>query len=264
MEEAVSDLPVQLTAEEMAELSALADGSLPPERRAEVEAQVAASPELQTLLERQRLAVRAMQTLGEEEVPRSLQANVDARRRALGERGRRGRRLLPRIALAGAAAVTVAVVLAVVLGGGPAGPTVADAARLATQPPTAPAPAPAGSAGTRLALGVQGVVFPDYARADGWRALGVRRGRVDGRDATVVVYGKDGRRLGYVIVGGDALERPAEGRTTVVDGVEYEALRLNGRRAVTWHRGGHTCVLLGEATHAELLRLASWPLTRAR
>jgi anti-sigma factor RsiW len=264
MEEAVSDLPVQLTAEEMAELSALADGSLPPERRAEVEAQVAASPELQTLLERQRLAVRAMQTLGEEEVPRSLQANVDARRRALGERGRRGRRLLPRIALAGAAAVTVAVVLAVVLGGGPAGPTVADAARLATQPPTAPAPAPAGSAGTRLALGVQGVVFPDYARAYGWRALGVRRGRVDGRDATVVVYGKDGRRLGYVIVGGDALERPTEGRTTVVDGVEYEALRLNGRRAVTWHRGGHTCVLLGEATHAELLRLASWPLTRAR
>jgi anti-sigma factor RsiW len=38
----------------MAELSALADGTLPADRRAEVEARVAASPELQELVERQR------------------------------------------------------------------------------------------------------------------------------------------------------------------------------------------------------------------
>jgi hypothetical protein len=38
-------------------------------------------------------------------------------------------------------------------------------------------------------------------------------------------------------------------------------LRVNGRRAVTWRRGGHTCVLIGKTTNAELLKLASWPLT---
>lgn len=264
MEGAVSDLPAQLTAEEMLELSALADGTLPPERRAELEARIAASPELQEALERQRVAVRAVRTLAEEPVPASLQAEVEARRRALGERKRRGRRLLPRIGLAGAVAVTATIVLVVVLGGGPGGPTVADAARLATQTPAAPAPPSAGPAGTRLALGVEGVAFPDFAEAYGWRALGVRQGRLDGRDATVVVYGKDGRRLGYAIVAGDALERPRQGRTTVVAGVEYQTLQLNGRLAVTWRRGGHTCVLIGAATRPELLRLASWPLTPAR
>ena len=57
----------------MAELSALADGTLPAERRGEVEARVAASPELRELLERQRQALLAAQTLTAEEVPGSLQ-----------------------------------------------------------------------------------------------------------------------------------------------------------------------------------------------
>jgi anti-sigma factor RsiW len=51
----------------MAELSALADGTLPADRRAEVEARVAASPELQELVERQRQAVLAAQRLTSEE-----------------------------------------------------------------------------------------------------------------------------------------------------------------------------------------------------
>src|SRR5207249_948766 len=128
----------------MAELCALADGTLPAERRAEVEARVAASPELKELLERQRRAVLATQTVAAEEVPGPLRAAVEARRRALGTTRRRSRRLVPRFALAGAAAVTAAVVAAVVLSGGPGAPRVADAAQLAVQAPTEPAPPPQG------------------------------------------------------------------------------------------------------------------------
>lgn len=248
----------------MAELCALADGTLPAERRAEVEARVAASPELQELLERQRRTVLAAQTLAAEEVPESLRAAVEARRHALGSARGRGRRLAPRFVLAGAAAVAAAVVAAIVLSGGPGAPTVADAARLATQAPTGAAPAPVGESGTRLAIAVQNVAFPDFARAYGWRALGVRRGRVDGRDATVVFYGKDGRRLGYVIVAGAGLSRPSRARATVIRRVEYQTLRLSDRLAVTWRRGGHTCVLIGDATRAELVKLASWPLSPPR
>jgi hypothetical protein len=42
-------------------------------------------------------------------------------------------------------------------------------------------------------------------------------------------------------------------------GVQYQTLRIDGRLAVTWRRGGHTCVLIGDAPRAELVTLASWP-----
>jgi len=248
----------RLSSEEMAELCALADGTLPADRRDEVEARVAASPELQEVVERQRRAVLAVRALAEEDVPGSLQAAVGARA------GRRPRRLVPRLAVAGAAAVAAAVVAAVVLTGGPGAPTVADAARLGTQPATEPAPSPAGAAGTKLAVAVDGVPFPNLTRFAGWRAVGVRHGRIGDRDATVVVYRKDGRRLGYVIVAGAGLVRPSAAQATVIRRVEYQTLRLSGRLAVTWRRGGRTCVLLGQATPRELLRLASWPLTPPR
>jgi hypothetical protein len=103
-------------------------------------------------------------------------------------------------------------------------------------------------------------VFPNFARWARWRAQGVRRGKLVGRDATVVYYAKGGRRIAYVIVAGSALHQPAGGQATTRHGVEYRTLRLNGRLAVTWPRGGHTCVLVGDATSAELVKLASWPL----
>jgi anti-sigma factor RsiW len=252
-----------LSTQELADLCALADGTLPADRRDEVEARVAGSPELQELLEKQRRAVQATRLLAADDVPASLQTGVEERRRALGS-SRSGRRLVPRLALAGAAAVAAVVVAAVVLNGGPGAPTVADAARLATQPPTGPAPAPAGTAGTRLAIALEGISFPDFARLYGWTALGVRYGRVDGRDATVVVYGKGQRRLGYAIVAGAVLSPPADGEAAVIDGVEYQTLRLNDLLVVTWRRGGHTCVLIGQAPRAELLKLASWPLNSPR
>jgi len=242
----------------MADLSALADGSLPADRRAEVESRIAASPELQDVLARQRRAVLATQALAADEVPASLRAAVE------GRRGARGRGLVPRFVLAAAAAVAAAVVAAVVLSGGPGAPTVADAAQLATQAPTAAAPPAAGTAGTKLALAVDGVPFPDLVRFAGWSAVGARQQRLGGRDATVVFYRKDGRRIGYVIVAGAGLDRPSGARATVIRGVEYQALSFDGRLGVTWRRSGHTCVLLGAASRSELLRIASWPLTPPR
>jgi len=252
-------MAAQLSSEELAELCALADGSLPAERRAEVEARVAASPELRELVDRQRRGMLAAQTLSSVEVPASLQSAVDAEGRKAGERGRRPG-LVPRLALAGAAVALAVLVAAVVLTRGPGAPTVADAARLATKPPTAPAPARAGTSRTRLAIGVEGVAFPDFTRY-GWQAIGVRRGQIDGRAATVVVYGKDGRRLAYVIVGGEGLSRPSAAQATDIGRVQYQTLRVNDRLAVTWRRGGHTCVLIGQALRPELLKLASWPLS---
>ncbi len=254
-------MSARLSSEEMADLCALADGSLPASRRAAVEARLAASPELRELYARQRRAVLAAQALAADDVPESLQASVATRRPALGAGRRRARRLAPRVAVA-AAALAAAVVAAIVLSGGPGAPTIADAARLATLAPTEPAPPAQGT--TRLAVAVEGVAFPNFEPWSGWRALGVRRSRIDGRAAITVVYGKDGRRLGYVIVAGRGLARPSDGSTTVIRGEPYQTVRVSGRLALTWRRGGHTCVLLGQATRAELLELASWPLTPRR
>jgi anti-sigma factor RsiW len=96
---------------EVAELAALADGSLEPERRAALEARVAASPELADRLAEQRQAVTLMRSVAAEvEAPASLRARVDAARRPRGG-------LMPRrLVLAGAvatAALAVAVGLAV-------------------------------------------------------------------------------------------------------------------------------------------------------
>jgi anti-sigma-K factor RskA len=98
--------------EQLAELAALADGSLAPERRAELEAQIAESPELAELLAEQERAVGfARSAASEVEAPAGLRARVDARRRARRVPGWR------RPVLIGvAAAATVVVAVAVGLG----------------------------------------------------------------------------------------------------------------------------------------------------
>jgi anti-sigma factor RsiW len=252
----MSDAVSRLSEAEMADLCALADGTLPVERRGPVEARVAASPELQELLERQRRAVAAAQGLASEPVPASLRDAVEGRRRARSARRARPPWLVTRLAMAGALAVAIAIVASVVLTGGPGTPTVAEAARFAAEPPSGPAPR-AGDDGTKLAVEVEGVVFPDLLQSYGWRAVGVRRGDVDGRDATTVFYEKGGRRLAYVVVAGSGLPRPTAESTTR-EGVRYQTLRVDERLVVTWRRLGHTCVLVGEAPRSELLALASW------
>jgi anti-sigma factor RsiW len=246
----------QLSARELAELAALADCTLPPERRGPLEARVAASPELRELLERQRRAVAATRAAATEPAPTSLRTSVE---RTIGrDSGRRRSRLVPGLAFGGAVAAATAIVLALVLTGAPSGPTVADAARLATSPATGPAPARLDDSRSKLAERVDGVVFPDLTRAYGWRPVGVRRDEVDGRAATAVYYEKGGRRIGYVILAGSALPAPSRAQVVNQRGVRYDALDVDGSPAVTWQRLGHTCVLTGATSRSELLTLASW------
>jgi anti-sigma factor RsiW len=247
----------KLSSKEMAELAALADGTLPVERRETLEARIAASPELQEMLERQRKAVAATRAAATEPVPASLRATVEERVRARAS-GRRRVRLVPGLAVGGAAAAVAATVLALVLTGGPSGPTVADAARLASQPPSGPAPTRLADSKAKLTARVDGVVFPDFARTYGWRPVGVRHDEVEGRGATVVYYEKGGERIGYVITYGSALPQPSGAKTVERRGVQYETLSIDGRPAVTWERLGHTCVITGASSPSELVTLASW------
>lgn len=100
----------------MAELAALADGSLPSERRAALEARVAASSELaDRLVEQQRAVALAGSAVNGVEAPAALRARIDAQRRV------RRVRVPRRLVLIGApavAALAVAIV-AVVIGSGP-------------------------------------------------------------------------------------------------------------------------------------------------
>lgn len=97
------------------ELAALADGSLAPEHRAEVEARIEASPILADRLAEQERAVGLLRGAGDEvEAPAGLRARLDAQRSARTVRTPR------RLAVAGAAAAAVAaaaVAAVVVIGG---------------------------------------------------------------------------------------------------------------------------------------------------
>lgn len=248
----MSDVVSGLSEQDIAELCAFADGTLPAKRRAAVEARVAADPRLQELVDRQRRSVTATAALADEPVPESLRGAVPERRRP--SRARLSW-LAPRLGVAGGL-VAAAVIVAVSLSGGPGAPSVADAAELAARPPSEPAPSSAGRA--RLAAHVDGVVFPDFREAHGWRPVGARHGKLDGRDASVVYYERGARRVAYAIVSDGALPRPSDVRSTMIGGVRYQVGRLDGQRGVTWRRDGHTCVLVGAAPRSELLRLASY------
>src|SRR4051812_24878218 len=97
----------ELGAKESAELAALADGSLAPDRRAALEAQVAASPGLaEQLTEQQRAVALAQSAALEVNAPPGLRARIEAQRRP--SRAARPSRL---VWIGGLAAASVAAIV---------------------------------------------------------------------------------------------------------------------------------------------------------
>jgi anti-sigma-K factor RskA len=97
-------------AHELAELAALADGSLAPERRVALEARIAASPELaDRLAEQQRAVALAWSAAEQVSAPASLRAQIERQRTM--SRTRVPRR--PAILVGAAAAVALAVAVVV-------------------------------------------------------------------------------------------------------------------------------------------------------
>ena len=121
-----------------AELAALADGSLAPQRRAALEAKVAASAELaERLAEQQRAVALARSAAAEVETPATLRSRVEAQRRT--HRRTAARRLV----LVGAAATTAA---AVAVGVGVIGSGTSAEHYSAALAPTAVVPGASGEA----------------------------------------------------------------------------------------------------------------------
>ncbi len=238
----------------MADLAAAADGTLPRARQDELEALAREDAGVAAALDEQRRAMTLIRgAAGEVRAPLALRERLEADRARLARP--RARRRWFSVATAGALAA--ALLLAVVLAGPSGGPTLDEAAAFGAQPATGPAPA---AEGKLLAAEQDGVAFPEWGAKFGWEATGIRRGEVDGRDATTVYYEKDGKTLAYTIVGGEALDWPEDARTVKAEGTRVDLFRTDdGRPAATWWRDGHSCVLAGEGVPDEALaKLAGW------
>lgn len=241
----------------VADISALADGSITPDRRRQVEPQIEASEELRSLLERERAAVGLLRQARERE-----RASESLRRRVEREQLRHSRPARrPRVALNGlAAAAALAGVTAVLLltGGAATGPSVAQAAGLAARGATAPAPPVSSRDPRALSGGVGEVYFPNWKSTLGWSAVGQRVDRIGGHRAVTVYYRWREQNVAYTIVSVPALDQPHGGLVTT-GGLRLRVISSAGRRIVTWRRDGRTCVLSSRNVPAgQLESLAAW------
>ncbi|HTU84083.1 MAG TPA: hypothetical protein VMF57_00840 [Solirubrobacteraceae bacterium] len=253
------------TEQELAELSALADGTLDPARRAEVEARIAASPELTALYERERrLLVALHQARGSERAPAGLRARIEAARPSRRTVARR--RIVYGGGFVGALAIVALALVLILPAGTPGAPSVSEAAALAARGPdrTAPAPDPSNPA-ARLNQNVDDLYFPNWASSRmHWNAVGERTDRLGGRNAVTIYYAWGRGKIAYTIVAAPALAEPAAPETWL-DGTAMQTLTINGRLVVTWRRAGDTCVLSGSGvTASELQMLAAWKVPADR
>jgi anti-sigma factor RsiW len=252
---APADKP-ELTEREAADLSALADGSLDPARREEVQAWVEASPERARLFERERRVVDLLRDVSSSErAPERLRERLEATRPRAQEAVRR-RRIGRSMGLAGAAAA-VAAALVLALPG--AAPSLVQASAVATLGPMQPPPTPDPQApGTRLGGDVQEVYFPNWS-VTGWRATGQRTDTINGRRMVTVYYQWGRAKIAYTIVSTPALGQP-NAPVSHVGGLALRTLTVNGRQIVTWERDNHTCILstAHDVAPAVLRGLAAW------
>ena len=250
----------ELSDRELADLSALADGTLDPERRAEVQAWVAASSELSALYARERRVVELLhQARARDRAPEALRARLEQqqprRRTAVRRRAAYG------TAFAGALAAVVLALVLLLPSGTPGAPSLSEAAALATRGPANAAPGPDPSApGLRLNQSMGDLYFPNWTASFGWEAVGMRTDDIRGREAVTVYYARQGGSpvLAYTIVASPPLTNPSA-RTTSLYGTELRTLTVGGRLVVTWRRSGHTCLISATDVKApELQRLAAW------
>jgi anti-sigma factor RsiW len=262
----VIDQPHDLSADDEATLVAYVDGNLEPDERGRVEARAADDPSYAAALALQQQGRDAIFTASESTgAPLALRTRVEsmaAPGRRHGDRRPSARTRLGGIRWPGAGLVAgaLAVVLAaVVLVGG--GPGVEDVAAAAVRPPTAQVAAVPPTS-KLLDEKIGDVTFPNYAGKFGWKAVGTRTDEIDGRDTRTVFYEKDGKRIAYTVVEGDALPKPDDADTATREGTELRSLTTSDdRTVVTWERNGQTCVLSapkGEVSRDELLELAGW------
>lgn len=169
--------------------------------------------------------------------------------------------LRPRLALAAATALAAfGAALAIVLNAGsPAAPTVSAAAMLSARAATAPSPAQDARHPTLLRASFGGVTYPDWRQRFGWRTAGQRDDTIAGRPAHTVFYRHTHHRIGYTVVAGKPLKRPAGAQRLVVDGLVMYRYRDGRDTVVSFRRNGRTCVLAGYVHFANTLpKLAAW------
>jgi hypothetical protein len=226
-----------------AELTLLVDGQLEPERAAQLEARADLAPRI-TLIRAGRDQLRTAAA--------SVEAPFELRRRLEAKSARpRRSRWRPLAALAGVGAAAVVALVLITAGGEPTVGGVLDSTG------GSPAAAVAPARGSLLPVAVEGVRFPNYEQKFGWRATGRRVGEIDGRDVTTVFYERGGERVRYSIVAGDALAEP-DGEDIDAEGTRLR--RIGARKAVTWRRLDHTCVMDGSSgvTLKTVAELAAW------
>jgi anti-sigma factor RsiW len=248
------DMTNELKAPE-GELTRLADGTLPADRRADLLAQIERSPELTASLAEQKRAVAMLRGL-DEPAPASLRARVDELSGASATR--RAPRWRRALVLPGATAIAAVVAAVVILiGGGTSAPTVPAAARFAVASATLPAPAANPNQPGELTLRGAGIPFPAWDRR-GWTTAGARADTVGGRRVTTVFYkSPSGRRIGYAITSGAPLSG-GHGETAKRYGVTFTMQPSGDAKLITWVRNGHTCIIASRnVSYGTLLALAS-------
>jgi hypothetical protein len=202
--------------------------------------------------------LRALHRTGAVPAPAALRARIELARVPAGSTRRRSSTRWT-VSLAGAAAACALLAAGLVLGTqGPGGPSVADAAVLGVRPPQVQVLEPRGEPLWLPRVTAAGLSYPYWEDRFGYRAVGLRRDRLGGRQATTVLYVRGRRRLAYTIISGTPLRAGARIRSASSAGVRMDSLAAYGEVVVTWLRHGHTCVLAGRGTPLSLMaRLAA-------
>jgi len=126
--------------------------------------------------------------------------------------------------------------------------------------PTKAAPAPLGGSPPVLDARVGNLVFPDWQKRFGWKAVGRRDDSLSGRPVTTVFYrNPEGARLGYAVVSGNPLGGNPPGHRVTRKAKAYNVARAGKRTIVTWTQQGHTCAIVAPSVvpRARLVDLAA-------